>query len=87
MRWSVTSCHVLTMPTTMRAEKPPARRATCSASRAERLAAALTRTFARTDTHMPTKPAAPEHSAPSRKEPVVSAASVDLHVKPHVRQH
>lgn len=42
------------MPSTTSAEKPPARSAICSASRAERLAAPDTRTFARTETHMPT---------------------------------
>ena len=51
---------------------------TCNASLAERRAALETRTFARTDTHIPTKPAIPEHNAPRRKEATVIQASVAL---------
>lgn len=43
----------LTSATTSSAEKPPARSATTSASRAERRAAPATRALALTDTHMP----------------------------------
>lgn len=52
---------------------------TCKASLADRLAALETRTFARTDTHIPTYPAIPEHNAPRRKEITVINADVDLH--------
>mmetsp|Transcript_15693 Transcript_15693/g.39772 ORF Transcript_15693/g.39772 Transcript_15693/m.39772 type:complete len:204 (-) Transcript_15693:410-1021(-) len=65
------------IPTTIIPEKPPARRATCSASRAVRRAAPETRTFARTLTHMPTYPATPEQRAPSRNEKVVMTAMVN----------
>lgn len=51
---------------------------TCNASLAERLAALETLTFARTDTHIPTYPAIPEHRAPRRKEATVMYADVDL---------
>lgn len=44
---------------------------TCNASLADRLAALETRTFARTETHIPTYPAMPEHRAPKRKEATV----------------
>ena len=62
----------------MREEQPQVRSATCRASCAERLAAAATRTLASTATHLPTKPAAPEQTAPSKNDPVVRAAGVDL---------
>eukprot|EP00958_Prasinococcus_capsulatus_P008411 scaffold823_cov397-Prasinococcus_capsulatus_cf.AAC.7 len=62
--------------TTSSEAKPPARSATWSASRDERRAAALTRTLARTDTHMPVYPATPEHVAPSMKERAVKIARV-----------
>lgn len=51
---------------------------TCNASLADRLAALETRTFARTDTHIPTYPALPEHRAPRRKAATVIYADVDL---------
>lgn len=53
---------------------------TCKASLAERLAALATRTFARTETHIPTYPAIPEHKAPSRKAATVINAVVDLKI-------
>ena len=67
---------ITVMPTTTRPEKPPARRATTSASRADRRAAPATRMLARTDTHMPTYPATAEQKAPKRKETVVRSAIV-----------
>lgn len=54
---------------------------TCSASRAERRAALETLTFARTETHIPTKPAIPEHKAPRRKEATVIYADVALRIQ------
>jgi hypothetical protein len=51
---------------------------TCNASLAERRAALETRTFARTETHIPTKPAIPEHKAPRRNETTVIYAVVAL---------
>lgn len=51
---------------------------TWRASLAERLAALDTRTFARTDTHIPTYPATPEHRAPRRKAATVTYAEADL---------
>ena len=51
---------------------------TCNASLAERRAALETRTFARTETHIPTKPAIPEHKAPRRNEATVIYADVAL---------
>lgn len=53
---------------------------TCKASLAERLAALETRTFARTETHIPTYPAIPEHKAPRRKAATVINAVVDLEI-------
>lgn len=53
---------------------------TCKASLADRLAALETRTFARTETHIPTYPAIPEHKAPRRKAATVMNAVVDLEV-------
>lgn len=53
--------------------------ATCNASLADRLAALETRTFARTDTHIPTYPAIPEQRAPKRNAATVIYAEVDLH--------
>ena len=52
---------------------------TCNASLADRLAALETRTFARTDTHIPTYPAIPEQTAPKRNAATVIYAVVDLH--------
>lgn len=52
--------------------------ATCNASLADRLAALETRTLARTDTHMPTYPATPEHTAPRRNAATVIYADADL---------
>ena len=51
---------------------------TCNASLADRRAALATRTLARTLIHMPTKPAAPEQSAPRRKANTITPASVEL---------
>lgn len=51
---------------------------TCNASLAERRAALETLTFARTDTHIPTNPAIPEHKAPRRKAATVIYADVAL---------
>lgn len=46
-------------------------RTTCNASLADRLAALETLTFARTETHIPTYPAIPEHKAPNRNAETV----------------
>jgi len=51
---------------------------TCNASLADRLAALETRTLARTDTHIPTYPAIPEHSAPKRNAATVMYADIVL---------
>jgi hypothetical protein len=51
---------------------------TCNASLADRRAALETLTFARTETHIPTNPASPEHIAPSRKAITVINADVVL---------
>jgi hypothetical protein len=60
---------------------PKMQNKTCNASLAERRAALETLTFARTETHIPTKPAIPEHKAPRRKEATVIYADVTLHVQ------
>lgn len=100
---------ITAIPTTTKAEKPPARTATCmiylhlvfksasimkstnlrgyitcNASLADRLAALETRTFARTDTHIPTYPATPEHRAPRRNAATVMYADVAL--QQHVQE-
>eukprot|EP01139_Manchomonas_bermudensis_P024551 Amastigsp_a842912_29.p6 type:complete len:127 gc:universal Amastigsp_a842912_29:951-571(-) len=57
-----------TVVTTSSPANPPPRMAICTESLYDERAAAATRTFARTDIHMPIKPETPEQSAPRRNE-------------------
>jgi len=54
----------------------PPRSATCSAPLSDVIAAAAVRMLARTAVHIPTNPAIPELSAPSRNDTVTYSASM-----------